>query len=252
MAQGFIELSSFSADVILAVLISRVPEQASYDLCMSTVLFRATSCQTMLLVLHLILMLRVFALYNQSLSVGAFLSALIVTGFVGSTGGVIHGFLHANIEFEGRCVPRFSKGRRENPMVILAVVRSAHSPRIDLETHCDRSSSIKRASPFQPQLFSVLNADALKVFAGIFVGLVAIGVFIYTKGLGTQPALFVFPLLITFISVSGTRTILNLQTLSAFPYEATTSSRKEMELTTVGDMTDWDAPWDTSTFVNVD
>ncbi|KIK58670.1 hypothetical protein GYMLUDRAFT_694703 [Collybiopsis luxurians FD-317 M1] len=54
-------------------------------LCISLLLFRIVSCQCMLLVLHLVLMLRVFALYNQSLLVGVSLLVLIIMGFVGPT-----------------------------------------------------------------------------------------------------------------------------------------------------------------------
>ncbi|KIK63288.1 hypothetical protein GYMLUDRAFT_40993 [Collybiopsis luxurians FD-317 M1] len=60
---------------------------------------------------------------------------------------------------------------------------------------------------------------------------------------------FVFPLLITLISASGTRTILNLQALSV-DVASSSKSSDQIELTTIEDLTTWEAPWDTSTLLN--
>ncbi|KIK59253.1 hypothetical protein GYMLUDRAFT_675014 [Collybiopsis luxurians FD-317 M1] len=111
------------ADIALtSVLTTKIgePKQSPEHLCMSLIFFRLVSCQSMLLVLHLILMLRVFALYNQSLPVGVFLLVLIVVGFVGSTVVMVRRFTRAKIKFSGLCSPKmFLVDRWQNPILVL-------------------------------------------------------------------------------------------------------------------------------------
>ncbi|KIK62670.1 hypothetical protein GYMLUDRAFT_41586 [Collybiopsis luxurians FD-317 M1] len=243
------------ADIALASFMTpRIDElkQNPGHLCLSMVIFRLVSCQSMLLILHLILMLRVFALYNQSLPVGIFLLILIVVGFAGLTVGMVRGFTRAKIKFTAFCSPKISVANRwKNPILYLAcgeiviqlILLGLAWKRIFWD--------FRRIKSFRPALISVLNRDGLRTFAGIAVALVAISVAVSKRG-GT-PAVFIFPLLITFISISGTRTILNLQALS---HEATLSRstpepNREMELTTVN-LTRWEEPWSTTTFLDVE
>ncbi|KAF9064430.1 hypothetical protein BDP27DRAFT_1450747 [Rhodocollybia butyracea] len=97
-------------------------------------------------------------------------------------------------------------------------------------------------------LFSVLNRDGLVVFCAVSVAMVATGVASMKKGAGS---VFVFPLFISLISAVGCHTILNLQKLEFTGASLNSSERKgDLELTIIEnvDITEWDVPWDTSTF----
>ncbi|KAF5350818.1 hypothetical protein D9757_013534 [Collybiopsis confluens] len=222
-------------DIVLAVLIFGAPQHPPHSLCISMLLFRATSCQSMFLVLHLILMLRVFALYNQNLRMGGFLLALIVIAFAASTGGVIRGFLHADIEFDGPCFPKkLNKNRRENPMLIVACKELF----IQLVLH---GLTWKRTMydlrgiriPSQPQLLSVLHRDGLRVFMGILVNFDDQAPDCIYFGFGNEDN-----------SQSSDSTYSS--------DEATISSPKEVELTVIESVIEWDTPWDTSTILGVE
>ncbi|KAF9066397.1 hypothetical protein BDP27DRAFT_1330685 [Rhodocollybia butyracea] len=91
-------------------------------------------------------------------------------------------------------------------------------------------------------LFSVLNRDGLVVFCAVSVAMVATGVASMKEGAG---------LFISLISAVGCHTILNLQKLEFTGASSNSSERKgDLELTIIEnvDITEWDVPWDTSTF----
>ncbi|KIK62671.1 hypothetical protein GYMLUDRAFT_242318 [Collybiopsis luxurians FD-317 M1] len=260
-------------EIILAsVIIAGTGEskQTPEHLCLSLVIFRLVSLQSMLLILHLILMLRVFALYNQSLPVGIFLLVLAVVGCAGLTASMVRAFIRIKIKFTGFCVPNLTMTvRRKNPILYL-VFGEIVIQLILLGLAWKRTIwDFRHITFFRPALISVLNRDGLKIFAGIsgisvsschfsylrrltqpLVALVAIGVAVLKRG-GT-PAVFIFPILISFISVSGTRTILNLQALShEAPSTSSPGSSKGVEFTSIN-LTRWEEPWSTSTFLEIE
>ncbi|KIK59271.1 hypothetical protein GYMLUDRAFT_675865 [Collybiopsis luxurians FD-317 M1] len=250
---------TFSTDpyiVLISVLNTKsgkhepIPDQ----LCISLLLFRVVSCQCMLLVLHLILLLRVFALYSQSLLIGVFLLVLIIMGFAGPTVSIVLRFTGTKYKYDGLCHPVLiaedrSADRWQNRILIL--VGGELATQLTLHGLAWKRTiwDFRTLTLFRPALLPVLNRDGLKVFAGILVAMISIGVGVFKRG---TPVVFIFPLLMTFISAAGTRTILNLQALSISD-EAPPSlskSSNQVELTTIEDLTTWEAPWDTSTLLD--
>ncbi|KIK64611.1 hypothetical protein GYMLUDRAFT_240585 [Collybiopsis luxurians FD-317 M1] len=210
---------------------------------------------------------QVFALYNQSILVGTFLVILIVVGFAGPTVVLGWAFAQAKIEFSGFCSQKISltPQSRYSSLIFTCGVLAIHLVLHGLawkRTIWD----FRLITLFRPTMISVLNRDGLKMFAGtlgitlfliaslvqplmvipVLVATIAIVVAVFKRGVAI---VFIFPLLITCVSVSGTRTILNLQALSD---EAGSSpkSRNQVELTGIEDLTAWEAPWDTSTSRN--
>ncbi|KIK59254.1 hypothetical protein GYMLUDRAFT_245329 [Collybiopsis luxurians FD-317 M1] len=235
----------FSTDVALASIMTakyQRPKRTPEHLCMPFLVFHVISGQSMLFVLHLILTLRVYALYNKSRTVGVFLLTLLVGGFAGSTVSVVRGCLHATIKSVGPCL----HSRPERPLLILLCGELLIQLILHGLTWKRTIWDFRRFTLLPSALLSVLNRDGLKIFTGTSVAIIATAIL----KRGTLIA-FVFPFLISFVSASGTRAILHLQILSA-SNQATPSllkSSKEVELTTI-DFTTWEAPWSTSTFLD--
>ncbi|GAW04224.1 hypothetical protein LENED_006001 [Lentinula edodes] len=212
-------------------------QRASEEACRILLIFQIISCYTMLLLLQLILMLRVFALYNRSLRMAIFLFLLfacrtamsIYTSFSKSAHSPRH------IKF-GNPTLVFIYGELLVQLVIhgLAWKRTIW----DLRQYYSYPP---------PALLSVLNRDSLKVFMGISVAMAAVGVATLKIFF---PVTFIFPLFISLVSALGCRTILNLQRLDALTEPGTSEPHKEPELTTIDNssMTNWDAAWDSTTF----
>ncbi|KAJ3928786.1 MAG: hypothetical protein NXY57DRAFT_486364 [Lentinula lateritia] len=227
-------------------------QQASEEACRILLIFQIISCYTMLLLLQLILMLRVFALYNRSLRMAIFLFLLfagrtamsIYTSFGKSTHSPRH------IKFGRYCIPKISLREQSigNPtlvfiygeLVVQLVIHGLAWKRTiwDLRQYYSYPP---------PALLSVLNKDGLKVLMGISVAMAAVGLATLKISF---PVTFIFPLFISLVSALGCRTILNLQRLDALTEPRTSEPHKELELSTIdhSSMTNWDAAWDLTTF----
>ncbi|KIK64616.1 hypothetical protein GYMLUDRAFT_240589 [Collybiopsis luxurians FD-317 M1] len=229
------------ADIVLtSVITAKTGEhkQMSEHLCMSLIIFRLASGQSMLLILHFISMLRVFALYNQSILVGVFLLVLIVVGSAGPTVNMLRGFTGAKIESPGYCFHKTSLTARTRYSVLILICGELVIQLILHGLAWKRTIwEFRRLTLFRPTLISVLNRDGLKMFAGILVAIIAITVAAFKRG---TAAVFIFPLFITFVSASGTRTILNLQALSNEAAPSSPKSTNQVELTGVEDLTSWE------------
>ncbi|KAE9411320.1 hypothetical protein BT96DRAFT_911933, partial [Gymnopus androsaceus JB14] len=59
-------------------------QRPTEDICITWLIFQTVSCHSMLLILELILSIRVFALYEQSLKVGMFLSIMLTGRIAGA------------------------------------------------------------------------------------------------------------------------------------------------------------------------
>jgi hypothetical protein len=96
--------------------------RATPEFCRNSKIFEAVSCFSMLLVLHLILMLRVWALYDQSLNLGLFLLALLIGRNAGLTLTATWAILNPGyVKFGEDCFPKTSllEHPLENPLSFL-------------------------------------------------------------------------------------------------------------------------------------
>ncbi|KAF9064429.1 hypothetical protein BDP27DRAFT_1450746 [Rhodocollybia butyracea] len=206
--------------------VGKVPEEH----CKSIATFRALAGSSMLLSLDLVLILRVFALYDRSRLIGD--NPLRFPEEVKFT----NHYCIAEISFKdapGNPLLVFIYGELITQSVIIALAMKR---------------TVWDLRQYSYSLFSVLNRDGLVVFCAVSVAMVATGVASVKKGAG---GVFVFPLFISLISAVGCHTILNLQKLELTGASANSSERKgDLELTTIEnvDITEWDVPWDTSTF----
>ncbi|KIK58044.1 hypothetical protein GYMLUDRAFT_704791 [Collybiopsis luxurians FD-317 M1] len=188
--------------------------QAPEYFCISLQAFQSVSSQSMLLILHLILMLRVLALYHRSRFIGASLLLLIIARFAGVTVGVLRGVARtpSPLKFSGPCLIEVVPGTSavENPF--LPFVFGELITQVILHGLAwKRTIWDLRVLASRPPWFSVLNRDNLNVFIGIAVAMIAMTVSAVKK-LG-MANVFIFPLWITFLSSAETRIILNLHTL---------------------------------------
>ncbi|KIK67272.1 hypothetical protein GYMLUDRAFT_861995 [Collybiopsis luxurians FD-317 M1] len=228
--------------------IQHIPE----DICMSSQIFQTISCYSMLLLLQLILMLRVFALYERSLWISVFLLILLIGRLLWSAVVILYtfgNFADRNLKFSGPCVPHVVLDERPMRSPVVIFISGELFVQIFLHGLAWKRTiwDLRRFSFSRPALISVLNRDSLKVFIGIVVAMIAISVAAVKRGI---PALFIFPQFISLISILGTRTILNLQTLYSETDEAAPSSEKSqgIEFTTIHES----AVWDAATFLNAD
>ncbi|KIK59255.1 hypothetical protein GYMLUDRAFT_245330 [Collybiopsis luxurians FD-317 M1] len=207
-------------------------------------------------------------------------------GFLGSTVSMVLRFTGAKFKFGELCLhAMFSANRWQNPILILVCGELAIQLILHGLTWKRTIWDFRTLTLFRPTLLPLLNRDGLKVFAGILgiapplasfvqfpevtlpvVAMISIGVGVFRRG---TAVVFIFPLLITFISASvrkifaflsspllsepkSARTILHLQALSTSDEAPASSSKSsnEVELTTIQDLTTWEVPWDTSTLLH--
>ncbi|KIK66313.1 hypothetical protein GYMLUDRAFT_38135 [Collybiopsis luxurians FD-317 M1] len=226
-------------------------EQPSEYFCTSMLAFQSVSSQSMLLVLHFILMLRVVALYNRS--IGALLLILLIGRFAGVTASVLHGLIKypTILNFSGPCLNELAPGTHPIINPFLLFIYGEFLTQIILHGMVWKriiwDPDFRVLSSPRPALVSVLNRDGLTISMGMIVAMVAMTVSAVKKGMGV---VFVFPLWITFLSISGTRIILNFQKLR--PSEALASSKisQHTELTTITDASISGSPWDATTFLD--
>ncbi|KIK57598.1 hypothetical protein GYMLUDRAFT_753715 [Collybiopsis luxurians FD-317 M1] len=199
--------------------------------CMSLLAFQNMSSQSMLLILHFILILRVFALYKRSLLIGVPLSLLVIGRF---SAGLLYGLTRPPpfLRFSGPCLDEkaLSTSPVRNPFLlsihgeflIQFILYGLVWKRIVWD--------LRIFSFYRPSLLSVLKGNSLNVFMGITVAMIAMSVSAVKKGMA---GVFVFPLWITFLSIAGTRLILSIQ---IYPSEETPSELAQTtELITVTD-----------------
>ncbi|KAF9017970.1 hypothetical protein BDP27DRAFT_202469 [Rhodocollybia butyracea] len=86
-------------------------QQVPEEYCMNILIFETIASYIMLILLEVVLMLRVFALYDRSRTIGIFLVAVLISRIAGSVYTVeerVLKFQAAKITFPGYCVARFS------------------------------------------------------------------------------------------------------------------------------------------------
>ncbi|KAF9070710.1 hypothetical protein BDP27DRAFT_1401846 [Rhodocollybia butyracea] len=225
--------------------------EAPEEYCWSLMILQSIAFCSMLVLLELVLILRVFALYDRSRAIGTFLSLLLVFRNA-TTAYSIYDHLWrfpAKTEFTSHCVPSINIKDVRNPVLVitcgelfvqLAIITLA------------MKRTVWDFRQYSHSLLSVSNRDGLRVFGAIAVALVATTATSVKKGT-TPYFFFVFPLFIALISAAGCHTILNLRKLESElegTDESLSEQKKDIELTTIGDvnLTTWDTPWDARTF----
>ncbi|KAF9068421.1 hypothetical protein BDP27DRAFT_1327319 [Rhodocollybia butyracea] len=174
-------------------------EQVPEQYCRIMMVFRILTFSTMLALLELILITRVYALYNRSRAIGTFLVLLLVLRIASTAYSVYDHVLRLpeKIEYTSHCVATVNfKNARNLLWVIPCGILIVQVAIITL--------AMKRTMwdfrQYSYSLFSVLNKDGLKVFGAIVVAVVATVVTLAKKG-GTL-YFFIFPLLIAMISAA--------------------------------------------------
>ncbi|KAF9066130.1 hypothetical protein BDP27DRAFT_1365857 [Rhodocollybia butyracea] len=229
-------------------------EQVPKQHCGSVLFFQVLAFSSMLVLLELVLILRVFALYDRNRAIGIFLSLLLVLRITSSTHSVYHHVLQfpEKTQFTNHCVPSVNYRDAHSPVwVIMFVQCGVLSVQLAIIT-LNMKRTVWDFRQYSHLLFSVLNKDGLRVFGAIAVAVVATAATVIEEG-GTS-YLFVFPIFIPLISAAGCHTILNLQKLElelAGPAgNSSDPNRKDIEFTTIDDVDiiTWDAPWNARTF----
>ncbi|KAF9063169.1 hypothetical protein BDP27DRAFT_1335499 [Rhodocollybia butyracea] len=206
---------------------------------MNILIFETIASYIMLILLEVVLMLRVFALYDRSRTIGIFLVAVLISRIAGSVYTVeerVLKFQAAKITFPGYCVARFSfKHPLGNPVMVF--IYSGMTVQL-LTLALALKRTIWDLREYSHSLFSILNRDGLVVFGAIGVAMIAIGVGTVKQGV---PNVFVTPW--------GCHSILNLQKLESASVNSS-ERKKDVEFTTVenANITMWEAPWDARTF----
>ncbi|KAE9399599.1 hypothetical protein BT96DRAFT_684574 [Gymnopus androsaceus JB14] len=236
----YLALSIHIANIVLTSIWTarfRGHQRPAEDVCMTWQIFQAASCYTMLLILQLILSIRVFALYEQSLKVGAFLSMVLTGKMAGSIYITWNGLMDQQFTFTENCILNYAVADHPigNPVVLFMigeiVVHLVIHGLAWKRTYWD----LRRNTFEQPPLVSVLNRDNLKVFAAISVAMISIGV---AAGRNAVPVMFIYPVFISLVSTAGCRAILNLQNLDMTTGEGPLSEQNKEEFTTINDI--WD------------
>ncbi|KAF9063058.1 hypothetical protein BDP27DRAFT_1451465 [Rhodocollybia butyracea] len=248
----YLPIATHVIDVTFASLWIDGTERVHEEHCKSILIFRTLASSGMLLLLDLILMLRVFALYDRSRLIGTFLLCLLASRIVSIAYTSQDHLLRSpeKLKFTSYCIPQVSfKDAPGNPILVFIygelIIQSVIIALAMKRTVWD----LRR---YSYSLFSVLNRDGLVVFCTVGVTMVVIGVASVKNGAAT---VFVFPLFISLISAAGCHTVLNLQKLeSAGPSANSSERKKDLELTTIdnGNILTWNAPWDTRTFQIID
>ncbi|KAF9070595.1 hypothetical protein BDP27DRAFT_591090 [Rhodocollybia butyracea] len=217
--------------------------------CMRVLISRYLACYSMVVLLELALMLRVFALYDRSRAIGAFLLFLLISRIAGAVYHIMQRVLQSDaikINFNNECIPVFTQFNHalSNPVVVF--ISSALTIQL-LILALILKRTIWDFRQYSHLLFSVLKRDGLIIFGAMGVAMIAIGVGSAKKG----AAVFIFPLFISLISAVGCHTILNLQKLGSAGADANLSEqKKELELTSFNAMNI--TTWDERTFQMVD
>ncbi|KAF9066152.1 hypothetical protein BDP27DRAFT_1404516 [Rhodocollybia butyracea] len=237
-------------DVIFASMWTNGTEQVPAEkYCMRILIFQFLACYSMVMLLEVVLMLRVFALYERSRAIGIFLLFLLISRSAGSIYAMQERVLRfdaVEIKFTSHCLPAFTfKHALSNPVVVF-IYGEVTIQLLILALVMKRT--VWDLRQYSHSLFSVLNRDGLVVFGAMGVAMIAIGVGSAKKGAAT---VFIFPLFISLISAAGCHTILNLQKLGLADTDTNTSEqKKDLELTTFDNM-DF-TTWDERTFSTVD
>ncbi|KAF9062454.1 hypothetical protein BDP27DRAFT_1451752 [Rhodocollybia butyracea] len=222
-------------------------EKVSGEHCKSFLILQALAFSGMLVLLELILILRVFALYDRSRTIGIFLSLLFVFRNASSAYS-IYDHVSAKIAFSNHCIPVVNLKDACNP--VLVIIYGEFSIQLAIITLAMKRT-VWDFRLYSHSVFSALNRDGLRVFGAIVVAMAATAATSVKKG--ATPYFFVFPLFTALVSSVGCHTILNLQKLQLELAGANGNSseqKKDIELTTIGDvnLATWDAPWDARTF----
>ncbi|KAF9063165.1 hypothetical protein BDP27DRAFT_1405910 [Rhodocollybia butyracea] len=220
-----------------------VPE----EYCMDILVIEIIASYIMLVLLEVVLMLRVFALYDRSRTIGIFLVAVLVSRIAGSVYTIeerVLKFQAVKITFPGYCVARFSfKHPLGNPVVVF--IYSAMTVQL-LTLALALKRTMWDLRQYSHSLFSILNRDGLIVFGAIGVAMIAIGVGTVKQGV---PNVFILPLFISLVSAAGCHSILNLQKLESASVNSS-ERKKDLEFSTIENVNIvmWEAPWDARTF----
>ncbi|KIK69471.1 hypothetical protein GYMLUDRAFT_35537 [Collybiopsis luxurians FD-317 M1] len=161
-------------------------KQAPERSCTMLVVFHTVSLNIMLLVLHSILMIRVFALYDRSFRMGVFLLILLVGGFAGSTVGILHALRQYPIlgEFNETCLDLKALEKRsiQNPLLVFVSTGELCFQFILHGLAFKRTAwDLPRVLFSRPALLSVLNRDGLKIFISMLVAMIAGSVAVLKK-----------------------------------------------------------------------
>ncbi|KAF9062444.1 hypothetical protein BDP27DRAFT_1406226 [Rhodocollybia butyracea] len=237
----------WSVDTVLASMwLVDGAEQVPEEHCRNILLFRTIAFSAMLVLLELVLMLRVYALYDRSRAIGTFLLSLLVTR-IASSGYTAHDHVlrfPEKIKFTSHCIPGLDFKNARNPVWVIIygelIVQSAIIILAMKRTVWDFRQ-------YSHSLFPVLNRDGLRVFGAIVVAMAAIVATSVKQG---TTSFFTFPLFMALVSVTGCHTILNLQKLEWALDANSSEQQKDMELTNINSVNviEWEAPWDTTTF----
>jgi len=214
-------------------------QRPTEEVCMTWQIFQAATCYSMLLILELIMSVRVFALYEQSLKMGAFLSMMLTGKMAGSIYMTWNGVDNPQFTFTDNCISTMSVGERPNGNPVMLFIIGEIATHLVIQGLAWKRTywDLRRYTFARPPLFSILNRDNLKVFAAISVGMVSIGV---SAGRNAVPVMFIYPFFISLVSAAGCRAILNLQGLDMTTGETPSSEQNKEVFTTINGISTWD------------
>ncbi|KAG7093988.1 hypothetical protein E1B28_007618 [Marasmius oreades] len=205
-----------------------------HNICFVHLIFKICVLLFSLLILDTILMLRVYALYNKSQEMASFLGLILLLKSTTAVWGLARLLPNAtsSVHFNYICIAAVKL--HEEPGLALFVLG-------EMAIHCalcwltlTKTWSFKDLWPHPPTLASVLNRDALSVFAAICGILAAYTFGTYRRGVAV---IFAFPILISITSCAGCRLILHLNSLGG---RETSTDPENMTFTAIDATITWD------------
>ncbi|ESK91063.1 hypothetical protein Moror_1158 [Moniliophthora roreri MCA 2997] len=207
--------------------------------CDSHLVFKTLGAQSLLAILHIILMLRVYALYNKTFSMVLILMLIYAARLAATIWTTLKHWDVYKMDFDYIC---FTTEPLNSGYGMIIFITAEALFEIIIHTLIARKTwSLPGTWSKTPTLMSVLTRDGFYVFFAIFVGMVsALG-----GSRGRGPAtLFVNPLLVFVISCAGSRVIIRLQRFGSEEESDSASSQGSDMFSTIA--------WDIRTFPNLE
>ncbi|KAI3618115.1 hypothetical protein WG66_005559 [Moniliophthora roreri] len=174
--------------------------------CANYLVFKTSGAQCLAGILHIILILRVYALYNKSLVITLSLILLFSLRFSATIWTVVWNWEAYTAYLKHLCFT--TESVNPGPELTILIVAETLFQIIIHTLTMKKTWMLPGTWSKTPTLTSVLTRDSFYVFIAMFGVMTAVAVGSYGKG---PAALFIHPLLVFVVSCAGTRVILRLQ-----------------------------------------
>ncbi|ESK92813.1 hypothetical protein Moror_9145 [Moniliophthora roreri MCA 2997] len=209
------------------------PEPVPLHICASYAAFKGFACCGLLATLHIILMLRVYALYGKSLKIGIILILIYALRHCAMIWAMTRNWdVYMDTKFDHICTA--SHTVNDDAGTAVFVIGEVAMQVVIHALTVSKTSGLAVAYSTTPTLVSILNRDGLYVLVAIFGALTAVVASSYEE---SPVSAFICPLFILLTSCAGCRVILNLRKSE----ETEPAQGQDIMFSTI------DSAWDTMT-----